>query len=107
MDYAVTSGLNALKYLFWCIICPLVHFFFTLLLADTSRKRTLTLGPVGVRLREVRLYMMTLACRASLTYNSMISVEKKFFVLKIYLMKLPIANEATELRSEVASATVL
>ena len=51
--------------------------------------------------------MMTLACRASLTYNSMISVKKKFFVLKIYLMKLPIANEATELRSEVATATVL
>ena len=27
MDYTVTSGLTALKYLFWCITCPLVHFF--------------------------------------------------------------------------------
>ena len=51
--------------------------------------------------------MMTLACRARFTYNSMISVETKFFVLKLYFMKLLITNEATELRSEVASAAEL
>ena len=45
----VTSGLKVLKYLFWCIICPLVQFF------SPFRRRTLTLGPRGVRLREVRL----------------------------------------------------
>ena len=41
-----TSGL---EYLFWYIICPLVRFVLP------SGKRTLTLGPEGVPLREVQI----------------------------------------------------
>ena len=69
MDDTVTSGLKVLKCLFWCMICPLVQ---------PSCRRTLTPGPGGVRLREVRLYHVTRIKKPKMK----LTVAKNLAVLK-------------------------
>ena len=99
MDNTVTSGLKVLKYLFWCIICPLVLFF------SPSRKRTLTLGPRGVRLREVRLVFHIFRILKYSVYSAIPfcqSFSAPFFQIWSPLC-LPIFRNVTEILKKIKS----
>ena len=75
MDNTITSGLRSSKRHVWCIVCPLAHQFYF----STFRKRTRTLGPKGVPLWEVPVYINILTINLKLWNNFIL--QKKIHVM--------------------------